>query len=144
MADDPAIGYGAAFHLATDAGVLTALVGVFALSPPNDQADDVDVTHYKSPGRTRQYIQGLTDAGEADVQMNYAPGSATDVLIREAKASGKVREYKIELLDAAGDIWEITGSCYVKGYERDIPVDDRMTATMTVRFAGASAEAKAA
>ena len=140
------IGYGASFHLGTGAtpSVLVELAEVFALMPPNDQADDVQVTHYKSPGRTRQYIQGLIDAGEADVQMNYEPGSATDILIRGAKDSGSVRPYKIELLDSAGDIWEIEGTCYVKGYAREIPVDDRMTATMTVRFAGASTEAAGA
>jgi len=139
------IGYGAAFWLHNGAtpGALTELAEVFALTPPNEQVDDVETTHYKSPGRTREYIQGLIDAGEADVQMNYSPGSATDILIRGAKAAGN-RAYKIELLDDAGDIWEITGNCYVKGYEREIPIDDRMTATMTVRFAGASEEAAAA
>jgi hypothetical protein len=141
------IGYGAGFFLhngvAAAGGALVELAEVFALNPPDEQADDIEVTHFKSPGRTKEYIQGLIDAGEADVSMNYNPGSPTDILIREAKTSGKNRDYKIELLDEDGDIWEITGQVYVKGYKRDIPINDRMAATMTVRFAAASTEAKA-
>jgi hypothetical protein len=140
------LGYGAGFWLANAAGTLTELAEVFALNPPNEQADDVEVTHFRSPGKKREYIQGLIEAGEADVQMNYEPGSATDVLVREAKAAtgdAGTRAYKIELLDSAGDIWEITGECYVKGYARDVPVDDRMTATMTVKFTGDTVEAAA-
>jgi hypothetical protein len=38
----------------------------------------------------------------------------------------------------------VTGDCIVKGYERSAPIDDRMTATMTIRFTGASAEAAGA
>ena len=32
--------------------------------------------------------------------------------------------------------WKIEGTCIVKGYERQTPIDDRMTATLTVRFSG--------
>lgn len=72
--------------------------------------------------------------------MNYVPGSATDVIIRAALADGVTRSYKIVLPD--GDAgWEIEGDCIVRGYERNVPIDDRMTATLTIRFTGASTEA---
>ena len=86
----------------------------------------------------------LVDDGEGTIEMNYVPGSATDVLIRAAVNDGVTRDYKVVLQVADGSTWEVTGDCIVKGYERNLPIDDRMTATMTVRFTGASAEAAGA
>lgn len=139
--EDPSIGYGAEFWLANAGAVLTELVGVFNMGLPNDQADPVEVTHYKSPQKRKEYIDGLTDAGDLTVEMNYAPGSATDVLVREARAAGTVRAFKQVLTDGNGDPWEITGTCIVRGYERNIPNGDRKAATMTIRVSGAVDEA---
>lgn len=138
------IGWGAEFWLEDDQAVptLTELLGITSLTIPNDQTDDVEITHFKSAGRRREYISGLIESGEGTFEMNYVPGSATDILCRAAHTAGTTRGYKIVIPDQAGDAaWEITGDCYVKGYERDIPIDDRMMATLTVKFTGAVTEA---
>lgn len=138
------IGWGAQMWLDSAADVLTQLMGVFELTVPNDQADDIEVTHYGSVGRKREYIAGLIETGEGTVSMNYVPGSATDILIRAAHADAVVRDYKIVIPDPLGaPEWNITGKCYVKGYERGIPLDDRMTAVMTIKFTGDVTEAAA-
>jgi predicted secreted protein len=134
------IGWGAQFHLDSAADVLTELGEITGISLPNSQVEDVEATHFKSPNRRREYIAGLIEDGEGTFDMNYNPGSATDVIIRAAIADGVVRDYKIVIPDGAGT-WEITGDCIVKGYERGVPIDERMTATVTVRFTGASTEA---
>lgn len=140
MATEAAIGWGAELHLANGTGVLTKLAEVTAITPPNPMTDDVEATHFGSPDRRREYISGLIEDGEGTFELNYVPGSATDTLIRDAQDAGDSREYMIVIPDGANG-WEITGTCIVKGYERSIPIDDRMTATMTVRFTGASTEA---
>jgi hypothetical protein len=66
------------------------------------------------------------------------------VLIRAAIDDGVARDFKIVLPVADGSTWEITGDCIVKGWERNIPIDDRMTATLSVRFTGSPAEAAGA
>jgi predicted secreted protein len=133
------IGSSAEFWLADDAGVLTELEEILSVTPPNPQVDDVEATHFKSPGRRREYISGLIEDGEGVFEMNYVPGSDTDELIREALEAGDDREYKIVVPD--GDFgWAISGTCIVKGYERNIPIDDRMTASLTVRFTGETLE----
>lgn len=139
------IGYGAEFWLDNAAAtpVLTELGEITGISLPNPQVSDVEATHFKSPDRRREYISGLVEDGEGTFEMNYDPGSATDALIREALADGATRGYKIALPDGE-DNWEITGDCIVKGYVRNVPIDDRMTASLTVRFTGASTEAAAA
>jgi len=135
------IGWGAEFQL-YNGTILTELVGVYELTVPNEQSDDIEITNFKSPGRRREYMRGLIETGEGTVTMNYVAGSATDILIRAAHIAGDTRAYKIVIPDDDGAAaWEIDGSCYVKGYERGIPVDDRLTATMTVKFTGATTEA---
>lgn len=132
---DARIGYGAEFWLDDATGTLTKLAEITNVTPPNPQVSDVEATHFESPGRRREYVTGLIEDGEGTFEMNYVPGSDTDELIREALADGETREYRIIVPDGA-DGWQIDGSCIVRGYERNIPIDDRMTATLTVRFTG--------
>jgi hypothetical protein len=140
--EDPSIGYGCEFWLKKPAGVLTELVGVTNIVPPNDQAERVETTHYKSPQRRKQYIAGLLDAADTTIEMNYAPGSPTDLLCQSAK--NLVCDFKMVILDAEGDDWEITGTCTVRGYERTLPVGGVKKATLTISYNGAIAEAAAA
>lgn len=136
------IGYGAEFWLDNASGTLTQLGEITGISLPNPQTDDVEATHFKSPNRRKEYISGLIEDGEGSFEMNLVPGSATDVLLRTAQTDGVTREYRISIPDGEFG-WDITGSCIVKGYERAVPINDRMTATLTVRFTGASTEAAA-
>ena len=137
------IGFSTEFWLDSAAGLLTELGEITAVTPPNPQLEDVEATHFKSPGRRREYIAGLIEDGEGTFEMNFVPGSATDVLIQAALSDAVTRAYKIVIPDGAFG-WEITGDCIVKGYERSVPIDDRMSATLTVRFTGAKTEAAAA
>lgn len=137
---DARIGYGTEFWLDNASNVLTQLGEILSVTTPNPQIADVEATHMLSPNRRREYIAGLIEDGEGTFSMNYVAGSATDLLIQAAVSDGVARSYKIVLPDGAFG-WEITGECIVKGYTRDIPIDDRMTAELTVRFTGASTEA---
>lgn len=135
------IGSGSRFFLADASAVLTELGEIVSVSPPNPQTADIDATHMQSPNRRKEYIAGLIEDGTGTFEMNYIPGSATDTLIQAAQTAGTTRNYKIVLPVADGSFWRITGACIVKGYDRNTPIADRMTATLTVRFTGASVEA---
>lgn len=139
---DARIGWGAEFHLSTDDDALnlTECAEITAISLPNSQVEDVNATHFKSPNRRMEYIAGLIDDGEGTFEMNYVPDSATDQLIKAALTAGDARAYKVVVPDGAAN-WEVSGTCIVKGYERNVPIDDRMTATLTVRFSGSATEA---
>lgn len=139
---DARIGYGTEFWLDNGSNVLTQLGEILSVTPPNPQIEDVEATHMLSPNRRREYIAGLIEDGEGSFEMNLVPGSATDTLIQEALTDGVTRSYMIVIPDGAFG-WEIAGDCIVKGYERTVPIDDRMTATLTVRFTGASTESAA-
>lgn len=139
---EAAIGYGAEFWLENNSGTLVQLDEIVAVTPPNSQTADVEATHMKSPNRRREYIAGLIDDGEGTFEMNLMPGSTTDLLIQQAQTEGDQRNYRIYIPDGAFG-WRISGSCIVKGYERKVPIDDRMMATLTIRFSGSADESAA-
>lgn len=129
------IGYGITFEAedSPGAGTFTAWDEVFNVTPPETSIDQVDVTHYGSPNRSREYKPALSDNGSASVEMNYVPGSATDVRIRAMKDAGEVVGFQITYPDTT--VVEFSG--FVTNYSQSLPVDDRMTATAQIKVTGA-------
>lgn len=141
---DALIGYGTQFLMAATPGAsaLTKLAEITAVGLPNEQVGEVEVTHFESPGRTREFIPGLSDAGEITIELNWVPGSATDDLITAAKADGKVRSMRVVTPpDDTRQMYTFPG--FVRGFERTAPIDDKMSATVTIRVAGAVVQADA-
>lgn len=129
---DGMIGYGSTVRIGRGATpTWFELANVGEIEAPDEQVDDVEVTHMKSPGRRKQYIAGLIDSGEVGVPMNYIPGSPTHTLLNEIKASGE--EVLIEFTLGEGADPE-TFSGFLKGYARTAPVDEKMMATATFRL----------
>lgn len=129
------IGYGTRVYISdtSSPGVYTELLEVTEVTPPNAQVDDVEATHFVSDNRTREYIPGLIEGGEASVAMNRIPGSTTEIFLMGLQTSGERRSIRIVWPNST--IWEFVG--HVKGYETAAPIDDRMTATCTFKVDGA-------
>jgi len=140
---DAQLGFGSRFFMKATAAAttMTKLAEVTSVSLPNEQVAEVEVTHYESPGRTREYIAGLNDAGELTIGINYLPGSDTDDMIVAAKADGLVRTMRITVPGGSANGQFFTFPGFVRGYERGVPLDDKMTATITIRIAGAVVQA---
>jgi hypothetical protein len=131
------IGYGATCAFKIGAGALTALAEVISVGLPNPQVGDVLATHFLSPGRQNEYISGMIENGEIPVGINFDGGSATDALIVSAMAETDPIEVTITVPTSSGvdQLYRFPG--IVKGYEKTIPIDDRQTAVVTIRVAGA-------
>lgn len=141
---EPSIGWGGECHL-FDGTALYELKHVVSFGLPNEQADEVEVTHLKSPNKRKEFIAGLSDGGEVQVVLNYRPGSTTDTLIAAARAARDVRQVKFVIPEDGEPAWEITTSCFVKGVDRGtISAGDKMEVTVTLRITGAQTEAAAA
>lgn len=142
---DARIGWGGEVQLSTSISEdgLTELVEVVSFGLPDEQADEVEVTHLKSEDRRKEYISGLTDGGEVEVGLNYVPGSATDILIRDAKDAGDIRAVRFIIPGTDGEpAWQITTTGFVKGYKRGpLAPGDKIEATVTIRITGAADEA---
>lgn len=140
---DARIGWGGKLLVSTDntEANLFELAEVKDVGFPQDETDEHEVTHLRSPDRYKEFIQGLIDAGAFDAIYNYAPGSATDLLLTAAKASGTIRKARIVVPDESGTgaaDWNFTFSVFVKKYAPDnMQPNTPMTATSTFRVTGA-------
>lgn len=129
---EASIGYGITFEMADPATPATReyISEIYDVTPPSDTTDMVDATHMGSPNRSREFVEGLTDSGEASLEMNYVPGSPSDRKLIAAKGKRKF--------------------CYVtfpngvqcifigirQSYEKTAPLDDKMTASVTFKVSG--------
>jgi hypothetical protein len=136
------IGWGGELHVSTDntEANLVELAEVRDVSFPQDEADEHEVTHLKSPGRRKEFIQGLIDGGEMTATLNYDPGSATDLLLTAAKDTGTTRKIKIVIPDDSGTgaaDWNFVTSAFVKRYAPDnMEANAPITATAVLRVTG--------
>jgi predicted secreted protein len=136
------IGYDTRFAIedAPGSGVYVELAEVYSVTPPEVSVNQVDATHFQSPGRAMQYIAGLSDNGTAQAEMNYVPGSATDTRLEGLHAAGTTLSMRITYPNGV----TVTFSAFVATYAKGIPVSDRMTATAGFKVSGAVVVAAAA
>lgn len=132
---DAIIGYGTkvAVETAPASGVYTELGEVTNVTPPNESVDQIDATHMQSPGRTREFIQGLIDPGECSIEFNHIPGSATDDFLIAWRASGLSRSTRITYPNDVTD----TFPAFILGYTPSMGVADKMASEMSLKVAGA-------
>lgn len=137
------IGYGTVYEIEdSPAGTdtFTAMAEVSAVAFPDVQVEEVDVTHFESPGKFREFIAGLQDGGDAGFTINWVAGDATSDRIFELKASGEVVKHRITL---PNDV-TFTFPGFVKGFTPDVPIDGKISAEVTIRVAGEMVEGAAA
>lgn len=131
-------GLGSTFKLANASAVLTLLGEVVEIPVPNGTTDLIDATHMGTTG-FRDFIQSpLRDGEEADIVLNWIPGSATDVLA--VAAIGATRAFEIVVPYGTASTYKFTGSVLVRNYTRNNPLDDKRTSTLTVKWVSAITE----
>lgn len=137
-ASNALLGYGSVFEIVSDTSpdAYIALAEVKSITPPSIDVDQVEVTHMQSPNRYREFISGLLDGGEASFEMNFVPGSTSDDRIFELLnlPTGVSRRRACRISYPNGVTWSFDAE--VTGYEPDIPFDDAMTATVTLKVSG--------
>ena len=135
-------GYGSGFFL-TVKGTKIEIDEVTKLAFAEETADDFEVTHFKSPGKRKEYRTGLTEPGEDTIEINYVPGSPTDKAFRDARESGEVCAYESYIPAPEGKWLKTSGFLIVKSRSKAVPINDRMLQTIGVRFTGTTVEAAA-
>lgn len=133
---DAMIGYQSKYRIretAGSSGSFFEIGEVINITPAEATANRVDATHMQSPGRRMEYIAGMIDNGEASFEINWVPGGETDEFLNEQFNSGETREHQIEFPNGV----TVTYSASIIGFSKTVPLDDRMTATVTVATSGA-------
>lgn len=138
---DASIGYGSYFHISQDSGSSwIEIAEVYDITPPSSTVDQIDATHMQSPNRNREFIAGLSDPGSASFEMNFVPGSASDLKIQEIRASGEQVLCRITFPNSV--TWKFTGQ--VESYEPAVPTEDKMTASVSFKVSGSTVATAAA
>lgn len=137
-------GYGTGFFLTPPGGPQIEIDEVTKVPFAEEMAETFEKTHFKSPGGRKEYGRGLIEPGEDTIEINYIPGSPTDLAFKAAHESGKPQGYDTYLPAPEGKWWKVSGFLIVRSRGRAIPINDRMTQTINVQFTGASDEAEAA
>ena len=117
--------------------VFTDIAELINLSPPSLSLDTVESTHTSSTNKYREFIAGLLDAGEVSIEVNFLPANATQNeaagILKDMKDRTK-RNFKIVFPDSGATIWSF--AAFVTAFNPSAPIDDRMTASITLKLTG--------
>ena len=98
-----------------------------------------DATHLGSPGGYREFIGGLRDGGEVTLDLNWLPGDATHDantgLLSIFNSNNTGKNWRITLPTTPTTTVSFSGP--VSAFEPDIPVDDKISLSVTIKVSGA-------
>lgn len=137
-------GWGSGFFMGLTASTMIEISEVTKIPFAEEKAGTFEKTHFKSPNRRKEYGAALIEPGEDTLEINYIPGSPTDLLLTAAHNSGAPYMYEAYLPAPGNKWWKISGYLIVQSRGRSVPIDNGMKQMVSVRFTGASSEASAA
>ena len=131
-ATDADIGFGILLAKETTPGggtYATVAIELSRLQPPGYSRDAIDASHTTSPDEFREYIEGMMDSGEIEIEGNFVP-DASDVVVA-ALLAGKA-SFQITFPNAV--TW--TFDAFFTNYQPDAPIDDKMSFSATMKVSG--------
>jgi hypothetical protein len=121
------IGYGTVIRVGRGEGpTWTQIMGGETAGVPSQPPEDIDVTHFQSPGRTRETRPGMKAVADYELELQYWPGSATDLLLLELAdltSEGEPEIVLLEITPNGGATWVF--SAYVNEYVPSSSVGDK-------------------
>lgn len=92
----------------------------------------IDVSAHDSPDNSKEFVPGMVDPGEVSMTINWDSAEATHQDVRDDIYVDSVRTYRIEEPDGS----TVTFDGFVTGFENARPVDDKLTADITMKVTG--------
>lgn len=117
----------------------TELAEVTNIGGPNETSEEIDVTHLRSPGAYREFIQSFKDGGELPLTLNFIPGSISQGSIAGIRADYQanpqtVKRRQITYPDGSTCVF----SSFVKGIGTAAAVGEKLSLDVTLRISGAT------
>lgn len=112
----------------------STIAEVTNISGPSLSADSIEVTSHDSEDGYREFIQGLKDAGEVTMDLNFVPTNATQASLLSIYESGEVTNFQMVFPDTTNTTWGFAG--FVTGFEVGMPTDTQLTASSTIKITG--------
>lgn len=121
----------------TSTGALIPVAGIFSMSGPGGDTEEVDLTAHDSTGSFRETAASFRDPGSLDFDIRYDPGStshgSTAGLI-SAWQDGATRWWRITLPDTSSSNIDFFG--WVRSFTMDSPYDGALDASVSIRLTG--------
>lgn len=117
--------------------VFTTIAGVTNVGGPALGLDTVEVTSHDSTDGWEEFVGGILRSGEVSLDINYDPAGvthdATTGLIADMVAR-TVRNFELIFPDDVATTWDF--AALVTGFEPGAPVDDKLSASVTLKVTG--------
>jgi len=128
------IGLGTKFEReGATAGVYEVIAQVASITPPQSEADDVEIEELDPIDGYKRFLPGLLDAGEVSLTLNFDGKNAGHQALLTDHQSRATKNYKIVLPDNTE--WRFSG--YVKGYApQEISAGEVIQAEVTIKVTG--------
>lgn len=111
----------------------TAIANVTSINGPGISRNVYDVTAHDSTDSYMEFIGGLKDGGEISFDLNWDPTESTNADLFSDLDDTVPRDYRLEL---PGDIAEFDFAAILTSFEPSLPVDDKITASVTYKITG--------
>ena len=127
------------------ASVWTVVAQIRDLDGPAIESDQIEVSHRGQGGtidRFRKYVAGLADGGEVSFDIVFDPDHAShDPVVTGSLynlvETGEVNEFRITFPGAGTDITTVNFDAFVSNFEIGSPLEDGLTADITLKITGA-------
>jgi len=120
---------------ATPTEVFTTIANVTSISGPERSRETIDVTAHDSPDGWMEFIGGLKNGGEIQLEVNYDPAEDSHDLDDDFNDS-QPRNYQLVILPGDPDehTWSLPG--ILTNLSDEFPYDDKMSRKVTVKVSG--------
>lgn len=116
-------------------GNFNTIAEVIKIAGPTAKVDMKDATNMSSPLQTKEIIAGLEDPGQISFEINWVPSDPQQNGLLVDKTAKTLRNWKILFPPTFSKTsWSFAG--YVSGFNTTFPVDDRITAAVTIDISG--------
>ena len=134
---DGTIGINTTLAYGTDTSTTVTLIGnISSLGGPNQTRTSIDKSTFDSSDNYKEFMPGMIDAGEITAEFNY-----------DGSAAGTANNLNTLLQDtstSATKIWTVTcpdtskwqGSGFISALSPTIPMDDKITQSLTIKLTG--------
>lgn len=112
---------------------------VSAISGPTMTKETIDVTNFDSDGGYREFIASFKDGGTMTLTMNFVMANYSVLLdLFNAIGPDEIADWELNLPD--GDAGALESTFFFKGIvtelPMEIPADDKVTNTCTIKISG--------
>jgi len=131
------IGFGTSLAVTSTTGQLT-IGQIRTLTPPGTDATDVDTTTLDSSSNFRTFVSGPIDPGEVTFELAYDPSTLAHQRLSQYHNALNVKTFTI---DYASTFGTQAFSAYIKSLGAEVPLDDLITQSVTLKVSGLPAYA---